>query len=91
MAKGQKTGGGSRKGRPNKITASLKEAIQLAAEQAHPEGVVGYLKLQATENPTAFMSLLGRTLPKELTGEGGQPLFPSRIEMVGVDAKPRDR
>lgn len=27
MAKGRKTGGGSRKGRPNKATATLKEAI----------------------------------------------------------------
>ena len=86
MAKGRKTGGGSRKGIPNKITASLKEAIQQAAETAHPEGTVGYLRQQAQTNPTAFLSLLGRTLPKELTGGGGEPLFPSRIEIVGVRA-----
>ena len=86
MAKGRKTGGGSRKGIPNKITASLKEAIQQAAETAHPEGTVGYLRQQAQTNPTAFLSLLGRTLPKEMTGGGGEPLFPSRIEIVGVRA-----
>ena len=86
MAKGRKTGGGSRKGVPNKITASLKEAIQQAAETAHPEGTVGYLRQQAQTNPTAFLSLLGRTLPKELTGSGGDPLFPSRIEIVGIRA-----
>ena len=86
MAKGRKTGGGSRKGVPNKITASLKDAIQQAAETAHPEGTIGYLREQAVSNPTAFMSLLGRTLPKEMTGEGGKPLYPSRIEIVGIRA-----
>ena len=35
-----------------------------------------YLKRQAITNPTAFMSLLGRTLPKELTGKDGTPLVP---------------
>lgn len=75
MAKGIKTGGGSRKGRPNKVTADLKEAIRLAAEGAHPDGVVGYLQQQAQANPAAFMTLLGKTLPKEITGEGGSPLF----------------
>jgi hypothetical protein len=84
MAKGTKTGGGSRKGIPNKITASLKEAIGLAAEQAHPEGLVGYLREQATTNPNAFMVLLGKTLPKELTGKDGDPLYPRSIELVGV-------
>lgn len=86
MAKGKKTGGGSRKGIPNKITASLKEAIQQAANDAHPGGVVGYLTQQAQTNPNAFLSLLGRTLPKELTGGDGTPLFPARIEVVGVSA-----
>jgi hypothetical protein len=86
MAKGRKTGGGSRKGIPNKITASLKEAIQQAAENAHPDGTVGYLQEQAEKNPVAFLSLLGRTLPKEITGGEGQPLFPTRIEIVGIRA-----
>ena len=89
MAKGRKTGGGSRKGVPNKITASLKEAIQQAATDAHPEGMVGYLTQQAQTNPNAFLSLLGRTLPKEITGGEGQPLFPARIEIVGVRANPK--
>ena len=89
MAKGKKTGGGSRKGVPNKITASLKEAIQQAATDAHPEGMVGYLTQQAQTNPNAFLSLLGRTLPKEITGGEGQPLFPARIEIVGVRANPK--
>jgi hypothetical protein len=84
--KGTPKTGGRQEGTPNKLTTSLKEAIQQAAETAHPEGTVGYLRQQAQTNPTAFLSLLGRTLPKELTGGGGEPLFPSRIEIVGIRA-----
>lgn len=86
MAKGRKTGGGTRKGVPNKLTTSLKDAIQAAANAAHPEGMTGYLTQQAQTNPNAFLSLLGRTLPKEITGGEGQPLFPTRIEIVGIRA-----
>lgn len=84
-------GKGRKKGVPNKFTASLKEAIQAAANGAHPQGMVGYLTDQADKNPTAFMALLGRTLPKEITGGDGKPLFPTRIEVVGVRAKPNDK
>ena len=68
MANGFKTGG-RQKGTPNKINSTLKEAILMAAESAHPEGLVGYLKQQAAENATAFLSLLGKTLPREVEGE----------------------
>jgi stalled ribosome alternative rescue factor ArfA len=60
--------GGRKKGTPNKITALLKDEILQAAEEAHPEGRVGYLRLQAVENPTAFMTLLGKVLPAQLEG-----------------------
>jgi proteasome lid subunit RPN8/RPN11 len=67
-------GKGRPKGSRNKITKALKEAILEAAEGAHPEGTVGYLRQQAAENPTAFMALLGKTLPMQHTGEDGGPL-----------------
>ena len=75
MAKGVKTGGGSRKGKPNKITASVKASILEAFEKV---GGVDYLCKQAEANPTAFLSLLGRILPTqtELTGKDGQELIP---------------
>lgn len=62
MPKGVRLGG-RQKGTPNKITATLKEAILQAAQEAHQEGLVGYLKKQALEQPAAFMTLLGKTLP----------------------------
>ena len=66
MAKGMKTGG-RQKGTPNKTTALLKDAILKAAEDAGGEGgMVGYLTLQAHENPSAFMSLIGKVLPLQV-------------------------
>ncbi len=62
-------GPGRPKGMPNKSTALLKDAILKAAEEAGGEnGLVGYLQTQATTNPAAFMSLLGKVLPLQLAG-----------------------
>jgi len=79
MALGRKTGG-RKKGTPNKTTALLKDAILQAAEAAggepskrSPGGVVAYLTQQAKENPASFMSLLGKVLPTQLTGDSGRP------------------
>jgi hypothetical protein len=74
MARGSKPGerrGGRKKGVPNKITATVKEAIEKAFE-----GVGGhrYLIEQANKNPTAFMTLLGKVLPTQITGAGGGPI-----------------
>lgn len=66
MAAGQKTGGRV-KGTPNKTTATLKEAILLAAEAAGgKDGLVSYLTQQASEEPVAFMGLLGKVLPMQV-------------------------
>lgn len=66
---------GRKKGSVNKTTALLKDAILKAAENAGgKDGLVGYLTLQASENPTAFMSLLGKVLPMQITGEGEGPV-----------------
>ena len=71
-------GPGRPKGIPNKTTALLKDAILRAAEKAGnkvgDEGLVSYLELQAVENPGPFMSLLGKVLPMQLTGEDGGAL-----------------
>lgn len=77
--------GGSRKGVPNKTTALLKDAILQAAEQAGgKDGLVGYLKTQASANPQSFLPLLGKVLPMQITGEDGGPIKITRIELVGV-------
>jgi hypothetical protein len=60
-------GAGRPKGRPNKTTTQLKEAILGALEAAGgKEGSVGYLRRLAIENSSAFASLLAKVLPSTL-------------------------
>ena len=59
---------------PNKATALLKDAILKAAETAgggEPDGLVNYLVVQARQNPVAFMTLLGKVLPTQVSDEKG--------------------
>lgn len=68
---------GNKRG-PSKVGALLKDAILQAAQAAGGEGgMVGYLTLQAQEQPAAFMSLLGKVLPMQVegSGEGGALLI----------------
>lgn len=81
-----KAGPGRPKGQPNKTTALLKDAILQAAQEAGGnDGLVGYLRIQAIENPAPFMSLLGKVLPTQIAGDSDAPII-HRIELVGVKA-----
>ena len=57
---------GKPKGAVTKLTADVKAMVH---EALHNAGGVKYLELQAHENPKAFMSLVGKTLPKEMSLE----------------------
>lgn len=70
MAKGQKTGG-RKAGTPNKMTRELKEMILEALDKA---GGIEYLVKQADEKPVAFLGLVGKVLPLQVSGEGGGPV-----------------
>ena len=74
-------GMGRRKGSLNKTTALMKDAIIQAAEAAGGSGgMVGYLTLQAMENPGPFMALMGKVLPMQIAdANGGKLVFPSEI------------
>lgn len=65
----KKPRGGSRKGIPNRATKELKDMILGALDQA---GGQDYLATQAIENPGAFLSLIGKVLPKDLNVGGQQ-------------------
>lgn len=74
MAKGRKTGGRA-PGTPNRTTSLLKDAILEAATRAGgKDELVGYLRTQASANPTAFMALLGRVLPMQIGGDPQSPI-----------------
>ena len=65
---GNKQGKGRIPGVPNKINRELKEMILGALDD---NGGQAYLAEQARENPTAFMTLLGKVLPMTVaTPEG---------------------
>ena len=72
---GKREGGGRPKGSLDKNNKQLREMILEALEL---KGGAAYLAKQADESPAAFMSLLGKVLPTQLTGANGGP-----IETVG--------
>jgi hypothetical protein len=75
MRGGKREGAGRKPGTPNKITLQLKEAILEAAHQAGgKDGMVGYLRKQATENSASFMALLGKVLPHQIAGDRDNPI-----------------
>jgi hypothetical protein len=84
-----KTGGGSRKGIPNKKTAELKDMV-FGALHAGRDGGQKWLQKQRDENPVAFMTLLGKFVPRDVN-VGGQPENPiiTKIELVPLsDSSP---
>ncbi|MFB9112081.1 hypothetical protein QSH31_005490 [Xanthomonas arboricola pv. corylina] len=64
----------------------MKEAIERAFE-----GVGGhkYLMKQAEQNPTAFMTLLGKVLPTQITGPGGGPI--QTMDLTNISDEDLDR
>lgn len=54
------------------MTKQVKEMILGALDRVGGEA---YLARQAEENPGPFMTLVGKVLPLQLTGEGGGPIM----------------
>lgn len=78
---------GNKRG-PAKVTKLIKDAIVDAAIAAGGEGgMVGYLTLQAMENPGPFMALLGKVLPTQLAGDPDNPVQITVIERRIVDPR----
>jgi hypothetical protein len=70
---------GRPKGVPNKVNGLIKDMIVQALDNA---GGVDYLTEQARLNPGPFMTLLGKVLPTQVTGEDGGPV------KISVEWKP---
>lgn len=77
--------GGRQAGTPNKVTGTLKDMILQALNEANPQGGVEYLKTQATQNPAAFLTLVGKVLPLQVAGDAANPItHVMRVELVGL-------
>lgn len=83
-ARGPKPGqghkfGGRTKGTPNKIPATVKQMV-LAALTA--EGGIDYLRQQARDNPTPFLTLLAKIVPQQINAEVEQRVTEVRETIV---------
>ena len=78
-------GSGRAKGQINHSTKRLKDALLRAADDAHPQGVRGWLVELSDKDPKAFASLLARLLPTELRGESVGPTVVLRDYTGGKD------
>ncbi len=74
-------GKGRPKGAVNKQTKALKDMILTALDGV---GGIAYLQAQATDNPTAFLTLVGKVLPMTIagTGDNGEHLAEVRYSVV---------
>lgn len=79
---GKREGAGRKPGAPNKLNATIKELIVGALDDV---GGREYLAARALDQPVAFMGLLGRVLPLQLTGENGAPIA---VDFRWADALP---
>jgi hypothetical protein len=90
MAKGQKTGGGSRKGKPNKATADVRDAIAKLAQDLGPSLQKWITKVAADDPGRAaeiFLRAIEYHIPKlsrtDLTSGGKALPAKVSIEVVG--------
>lgn len=85
---GKREGAGRPKGSLDKGNALIREMV---ADALHEAGGVGYLVRQANEKPAAFLALLGKVLPVQITGANGGPMETiTRIELVDMDGNGED-
>jgi hypothetical protein len=56
---------------PNKVPADIKAMVLAALDKA---GGVDYLRDRAFDQPVAFLGLVGKVLPLQVTGKDGVPL-----------------
>jgi len=68
MAIGKKSGGGSRKGSPNKLTKSVKEAFEIAFNELQGDSEAN-LANWAKENTTEFYKLAAKLIPTSVSAD----------------------
>lgn len=76
---GARPGAGRPKGSLDKGNALIREMIVDALDGV---GGVEYLKTTARSHPAAFLSLVGKVMPVQLTGDGGGPVRVEGFRLV---------
>ena|SRR5690348_13370060 len=82
MPKTSTSGQGRPKGAINRHTADIKAMILGALSDV---GGRDYLAARALDQPVAFMTLIGKVLPLQVTGENGRPIA---VDFRWADATP---
>ena len=70
-------GKGRRAGSVNKLTKTVKEAIEMAFNNV---GAHEYLEKMAAEQPVAFMSLLGKVIPQQVQATVNAKMLPATVD-----------
>lgn len=74
---GVKAGPGRAKGQPNRVTATIREAVELAAQQCHPAGFAGWLVERAQggiEDRKIFAGVVARAMPIQAAVKSDQTI-----------------
>ena len=82
---GERTIGRAR-GTPNKLTASIREAIEHAFDEL---GGASYLVHVGKQDPRTFCALLGKLLPTKLANADGSPLLAALTELTDAQLEAR--
>jgi hypothetical protein len=77
---------GRAKGTPNKITQSVKEALENAFEEL---GGMSYLVHVGRTDPRTFCALLSKLLPTKLANADGSPLLAALTELTDAQLEAR--
>ena len=79
-------GPGRVKGQPNKLTASIKDAIEHAFDEL---GGASYLVHVGKQDPRTFCALLSKLLPTKLSNADGSPLIAALTELTDAQLEAR--
>lgn len=79
-------GPGRPKGIPNKVTQSVKEAIENAFQEL---GGMSYLVHVGKTDPRTFCALLSKLLPTKLSNADGSPLLAALTELTDAQLEAR--
>jgi hypothetical protein len=77
---------GRAKGTPNKITLSVREAIERAFDNL---GGASYLEHVGRNDPRTFCALLSKLLPTKLANADGSPLLAALTELTDAQLEAR--